>query len=436
MLFIFILAISLIAGPIEEMSPNEWYEVPNSRMDALDPKNDPNANPNYPNTPPWRGVNGISSAIGAWSSGAFDTQRDRLIVWGGGHNDYAGNEIYVFDLNTLQWERVTDPAVTPPPLWTTDGLESTGYYAQVGNPSEPDLQQPRSRHTYEYIEYVPYLDALCSFGSACQYPYGSYNYTDCYDFTNGQWDRKTNSPIYGVGGFSALDPVTGHVWVHGSSDNLTSRLYEYDPANDIFYTRSGTNYDMKNLWGVVGDIDPVRRKFVAIGQGRSYEWDISNPSNVTHGPLTTTGDNEIISEVAPGLAYDPVNDRMIAWSGGQDVYMLDLDNNILVKQTGTGANPGPQNHNGTYGRFRYVPSKNVFVVVSNTSENVFIYKLSGDIPDPDPDPPIIDTIYVTVPVVIKDSVGTLAIQDIYDELNIQVGEVELINDTLFMEIAE
>jgi len=48
----------------------------------------------------------------AWSGGAFDTTRDRLVVWGGGHADYPGNELYVFDLGTLRWQRLTDPSPT------------------------------------------------------------------------------------------------------------------------------------------------------------------------------------------------------------------------------------------------------------------------------------------------------------------------------------
>jgi hypothetical protein len=38
--------------------------------------------------------------MAAWGGGAHDTKRDRLIVWGGGHGDYGGNELYAFDVNT------------------------------------------------------------------------------------------------------------------------------------------------------------------------------------------------------------------------------------------------------------------------------------------------------------------------------------------------
>jgi len=33
--------------------------------------------------------------------------------------------------------------------------------------------------------------------------------------------------------------------------------------------------------------------------------------------------------------------------------------------------------NGTYGRFRYVPSKDVFILVNSVDENVFVYRLNS-----------------------------------------------------------
>ena len=47
----------------------------------------------------------------AWSGGAFDTRRNRLYLWGGGHHDYYGNEVYALDLTSGSMLRITDPAV-------------------------------------------------------------------------------------------------------------------------------------------------------------------------------------------------------------------------------------------------------------------------------------------------------------------------------------
>jgi hypothetical protein len=45
----------------------------------------------------------------AWAGGVADTKRNRLIVWGGGHNDYYGNEVYALDLVDRRFKRLNDP---------------------------------------------------------------------------------------------------------------------------------------------------------------------------------------------------------------------------------------------------------------------------------------------------------------------------------------
>ena len=62
----------------------------------------------------------------------------------------------MFDLETLQWRRLSDPA--QPDRERTD---------QYGDGT------PRSRHTYDYIEFVPAVNRLISFGGAALYPYGN-----------------------------------------------------------------------------------------------------------------------------------------------------------------------------------------------------------------------------------------------------------------------
>ncbi|MEK6578900.1 MAG: hypothetical protein AABZ55_06710, partial [Bdellovibrionota bacterium] len=68
-----------------------WTQLTNTKIRPVCP------NPAlYPNI---QGVEGCSAVTADWSSGVFDTARNRLIVWGGGHNGYLGNEIYALNLN-------------------------------------------------------------------------------------------------------------------------------------------------------------------------------------------------------------------------------------------------------------------------------------------------------------------------------------------------
>jgi hypothetical protein len=41
------------------------------------------------------------TSIFAYSGGIFDTARNRMVIWGGGHSDYMGNEGYAFTLGAL-----------------------------------------------------------------------------------------------------------------------------------------------------------------------------------------------------------------------------------------------------------------------------------------------------------------------------------------------
>jgi len=38
--------------------------------------------------------------------------------------------------------------------------------------------------------------------------------------------------------------------------------------------------------------------------------------------------------------------------------------------------PGPQLSTGTFGRFRYVPALDLFVVMNGVQRNVFVYRLA------------------------------------------------------------
>ena len=338
------------AGPIDTMLPGTWYEIPNSKLSSVFP------NPAPPGSP--------TAVIQAWSSGAYDTQRDRLIIWGGGHSDYSGNEIYAFSLATMTWSRLTNPTMD------VSGTESSGYY--------PD-GKPRSRHTYDYLEYLgPPFDRLCSFGGSGLYPSGQITVrnTDCFNFASSTWSRYADCPAAGIGICSAYDPVKKHAWVHGPNSN--GQLTEYDPVANTWTARGVAGPG--DVYYTNGEIDPVRRRYIAIGNNVAASWNIDAVGTLPRTNLATTGATAIQAVSNPGLAYDPVSDKLVAWSGGTDVYTLNLNTLVWTKVPAAASNtvtPSAPDPRGTYGRFRYVPSKNAFIVVNGTDTNVFVYKLSA-----------------------------------------------------------
>jgi hypothetical protein len=157
-------------------------------------------------------------------------------------------------------------------------------------------------------------------------------------------------------------------------------MARFDAKANQWGKQSVDNNSLGYEYGISLEIDPTRRLLVSVGHGNVYTWDISNlNASIPSQLITTTGDNSMVGISAPGLAYDPVTQTLVAWNGGATVYILDPGTKVWTKRNPTNSvTPTAANGNGTFGRFRYCPSKNAFVAVNRVSENVFIYKLTAD----------------------------------------------------------
>lgn len=82
-----------------------WTEVLGTQMSK--------AVPDYAYSLPVSAAGGPKNVMDAWGGGAYDTKRDALLVFGGGHGDYAGNEVYSYSLTGSVWIRLSDPTKTP-----------------------------------------------------------------------------------------------------------------------------------------------------------------------------------------------------------------------------------------------------------------------------------------------------------------------------------
>src|SRR5262249_12729754 len=98
---------------------------------------------------------------------------------------------------------------------------------------------------------------------------------------------------------------------------------------------------------------------------------------------STTGANTITGVDYPGLAYDPVQDRIVGWNGGNTVYLLNTGTWTWTTVSFTG---GPARlANGTNGRWRYSPASNLFVVRTSVPQNASPLRLtqtSSAVPSP------------------------------------------------------
>lgn len=89
------------------------------------------------------------SIVHAWGSMAWDSDRGQFILWGGGHANYAGNEVYSFRGANGQWARGSLPSAY-----------QSGTSWIVGNGA------PQSSHTYDNSLYLPISQRYVTFGGA------------------------------------------------------------------------------------------------------------------------------------------------------------------------------------------------------------------------------------------------------------------------------
>jgi hypothetical protein len=324
-----------------------WFAIPNTQLASVCPSP----------APLGTSCNGV---IEAWSGGAADTLRNRLVMWGGGHTDYAGNEVYALDLNNLTMNRLDNPSAA-------DGNCLETY--SDGNPT--------SRHTYGGLAYIPTVDKIFAHGGAL-FPCGLGSVaTWTFDENTLAWTRQ--------------DPTNGTQIVadccnyHSVSayDNVSDKVYLFDDGNFWRYDYTTNAYqgvgsqDGVNP-GVNAVVDEDRRRFFLVGPGQVWQADISSgfPTAFHEIDSQITGCGPMYTVAYPGLAYDPVEKAIIGWAGGNTVYVFNPDTMscTAVSYPG-GPPPGAAEDNGTFGRFRYFPSLGVFATVNGYQQNGYTLRL-------------------------------------------------------------
>ena len=345
------------------MPPLSWLEIANTKLRSVVPK----SAQEFPGT---FGNTGPASIISAWNSATLDTRRSRLILHGGGHADYYGNELYAFDVGTLTWKRLTDP--TPNPTAGTD-INSDGT--------------PQARHTYNGTTYISHLDRFFVFaGSGSTIGASGFPPTEnvwTFDFGANQWSHVNtpppDGPPHGEGSSAIYDPATRIVW-YGEGQNSGSGagwgLWAWNQD-----TRVWTHHTHESVFSrSTGCLDSKRGVLVFVGGGAVHTFQVRSGTPRLED-WTTTGDTAIINQTAPGVAYDPVLDRVIAWQGGP-VYVLNPDTKEWRALDVPGA-PTPCSNN-TYGRFAYIPLVNAFASINDIDQNVFFFKHSAGQGQPPP----------------------------------------------------
>jgi hypothetical protein len=381
LILLFLAAPALANDTLINMPADTWLEIPNSRLDQSpvavtqdpyyntqivpDPDGDPLTRETiYSHI--LRGNSGFRSVTFAWSGGAYDPDHHKMLIWGGGHQDYYGNEVYAFNLQTTAWERLTDPTIA----------------GSLGNREVLDDGRPVSRHTYDGLSYSTHTHRMFAYGgsrsrdgSGTPASWSFDPAAGTWQHLNVRWDGATaNDQLDGqcCGYDSEYDPVSQQVFMRSHST-----LHAYDARSNTWSEPLQQN--QPNGWGSQkGVVDTSRSLYFSIGRGGYLVYDIANRRDVTSSWPMAGVENVVGTPQSliygPGAAYDSKADKIVAWVGGGP-WVMDMGSRTWEQKSGVGAPSVPDGQDRTtYSRFRYVPEYNVFILINSTTQNVYFYK--------------------------------------------------------------
>jgi hypothetical protein len=382
--FLFVMDAEAATAPswIRDMPSGVWQAVSLNTLADVDPAKDPAVNPNYPGAAPWRGMSGQTSVVTAWNGGAFATRvgpKGSFLVWGGGHTDYYGNEIYAFDLEQRRWTRVTDPYKGPIGFPYQDGMYPDG--------------SPVPPHNYDQIEYHEGTNSLIVFRTMISNLPTNAPVAAAYSFDAGAWRHSTPNSLdhHSSGGWSAYDAARNVFWAEGGEGSTA--LTRFDPsATSGGRFGSWTNFSPKvRTTDAVAARDPVRDLLVIQEfreSGKIYGVDAKNPSAAA--VVLSQGGAVPAKQAGAGWEWSDVRQAFLYWGGSGAVVSefklsgsdwrtgvwswssLTSPSNSLVPQNVSGAK--------TYSRFRLVrfDDAEIAILVTDVSGPVYAFRIPGD----------------------------------------------------------
>lgn len=312
-----------------------------------------------------------TAVIRCWSSFSWDATRSRMILYGGGHANYDGNEVYVFNGSSRQWMLG---------FWPSDDKvynESTAERVTVDGP----LNSPVSAHTYDNTAYLEILDRYITFGGAAAHTGGPYAiHGDGPDRSAGPYmldltlagqgllggltgsnvhrGSTLNVNLSGANAWSVRDYYKDHADPAGALPFMTSHIscgtaYTQENGHDVIYMTTRPGYHLHRIefvdsnyrndiitrvgsatnnppdWDATVALDPVKRIVLILGHDSArmfWGWDISGASMpnflVPASGLTGPGAAAWIATFASqhGIEFDPVNNRFVMWSEGGQIF--------------------------------------------------------------------------------------------------------------------
>lgn len=359
---------------------NAWLELTNTKLSSVCP-----TFASRPDLYGARAATNCHTITAQWAGGTWDGRNHRMLIIGGGHGTYHGNEPYSVNL-----------APTTPTLTQADTPFSTGHDANTNCTGILNNGEPGGRHTYSNLAYLNHRDILLMMGGSPSCDSGGVlGDLWAWNSVTSTWSRKISSLNASLGfcpqcgGTSAglvYDVKRQKTWFHDCW-----MLVDY-----VYETNTATKHDMQG--GCEGQddtgtktwvLDHTRDYYIGIGGGTVVYTPVGGAAGTYNWTFpTTSGSSVCSSSTAPGLAYDPVQDRIICvpsevGSTGT-VYILNHTGGTWTwtTQALSGTPPEPAQDtdtstHGTFGRLAYSWKDNAFVFYGKYDQNAFAFRLTS-----------------------------------------------------------
>lgn len=370
--------------------------------------------------------------VTAWSGFGWDTARGDIILYGGGHANYSGNDVYRWRSSTLRWERAALSSEMQLVPGTAARMAIDGADAA-----------PASAHTYDNNIYLPVVDRLLAIGGALYDSGGGYVRPD---ELNPATFRHTGPYLYNpaladpnkVGGTTGShvqrvaphpEIVGGNMWQNRDLPRFLSgqpmpvffngcTAHAAEGGRDVVYmlgmTGGSTNQDLYRyeivdvnapsldrfskvgmyFGGPAGvttacAMDADARLFVRTGTATQpfafFDLTQPSPTNPDRVVQTNASISGFMTWLAGagvnmsgcGMEFDPIRKQFVLWCGNAGVWSLKAPTSnvtsgwTMAQQSATGTTTpvlGPGVEGGVLGKWRYAPGYDVFVALATATE--------------------------------------------------------------------
>ncbi len=261
-----------------------------------------------------------ATVVTAWSSVTWDSVNKQLLLWGGGHANYMGNEMYTWSGSTGLWSRGSLPS-------RIERYGSSATYFVVDNAA------PQSAHTYDNSVFLPVNGMYLTFGGAAFNSGGAF----VNEGANGNpviagpwaWDplRADPNKVGGTTGSGYLATTEGgEMWT-----NLRGRWSGSGPATSQIETATAVRVENgKDVVYVTGDAN-------ASGWQNLYRYEVGDIRSGELGRFTQVGVSWYAPSFQSAAAFDTGNNLFIQTSvAGSNYHGLSVWNLGQLPTNGAG----------------------------------------------------------------------------------------------------